>query len=107
VLEQIPGFIKAHDVTYELRKQGYWASYNVPFYATIAEMSGVSRQCYRGLLPSMHCSILYMNHFCNFSFRLGRVLSQTLCSRQHVQARYAECFIYIRLAKGSSLFRSE
>ena len=48
VLEQIPGFTKAHDLTYELIKQGYWASYNVPFFATIAEMAGVSRQCYRG-----------------------------------------------------------
>jgi hypothetical protein len=50
VLEQLPGFTKAHDLTYELTKQGYWASYNVPFFATIAEMAGVSRQCYRGTL---------------------------------------------------------
>lgn len=62
VLEQIPGFTKAHDLTYELIKQNYWASYNVPFFATIAEMSGVSRQCYRGWdeYCHKHCARAHM-----------------------------------------------
>jgi hypothetical protein len=61
VLEQIPGFTKAHDLTYELIKQGYWASYNLPFFATIAEMSGVSKQCYRGSLPYISNPKLHSN----------------------------------------------
>ncbi len=30
VLEQMPGMIRAADVTHVLREQGYWASFNIP-----------------------------------------------------------------------------
>lgn len=39
VVEQIPGLVESHDQTNILR-EGYWASYNVPFYESIYNMSG-------------------------------------------------------------------
>lgn len=39
VVEQIPGLVESHDQTSILR-EGYWGSYNVPFYENIFEMSG-------------------------------------------------------------------
>lgn len=38
VIEQIPGMTKAADVTEVVRKQGYWASYNLPYFK---EISGI------------------------------------------------------------------
>lgn len=40
VLEQIPGFIVSGDRTDILMKQGYWPSYNIPYYPFIFNMSG-------------------------------------------------------------------
>lgn len=40
ILEQIPGYIRSGDQTQVLIDQGYWASYNVPFYPDIFTMSG-------------------------------------------------------------------
>jgi len=40
ILEQVPGFIVAADQTEALITDGYWASYNVPFYPFIWEISG-------------------------------------------------------------------
>lgn len=40
VIEQIPGYIHKDDQTETLLRQGYWASYNVPFYPDIFNMSG-------------------------------------------------------------------
>jgi hypothetical protein len=40
VLEQMPGLIRAADVTQVLREQGYWASYNVPYFEDIFKISG-------------------------------------------------------------------
>lgn len=40
ILEQIPGYIRNGDETQILIDQGYWASYNVPFYSDIFSMSG-------------------------------------------------------------------
>eukprot|EP00494_Astrolonche_serrata_P031173 UN31442 len=31
IIEEIPGYTKADDVTDVLLKQGYWASYNIPY----------------------------------------------------------------------------
>ncbi|XP_077973050.1 phospholipase B-like 1 [Styela clava] len=39
VVEQIPGLVESYDQTNILR-EGYWASYNVPFYETIYNKSG-------------------------------------------------------------------
>jgi hypothetical protein len=40
VLEQLPGLIRADDVTHVLRRQGYWASYNIPYFNDIYDISG-------------------------------------------------------------------
>ncbi|XP_063078139.1 phospholipase B-like 1 [Engraulis encrasicolus] len=39
VVEQIPGLVMSSDQTQALR-QGYWASYNIPFHSTIYVLSG-------------------------------------------------------------------
>ncbi|XP_054852634.1 putative phospholipase B-like 2 [Eublepharis macularius] len=41
VLEQIPGMMIADDKTRELYQQGYWASYNVPYFKEIFNASGL------------------------------------------------------------------
>lgn len=40
VLEQIPGLIVSRDKTKELLQNGYWASYNIPYYEDIFNISG-------------------------------------------------------------------
>lgn len=40
ILEQLPGKTQAKDVTDVLQKQGYWASYNTPYFTDIFEASG-------------------------------------------------------------------
>jgi hypothetical protein len=40
VLEQMPGLIRTEDVTHVLKEQGYWASYNVPYFKDIYTTSG-------------------------------------------------------------------
>ena len=40
IVEQMPGLTRAKDVTYVLREEGYWASYNVPFIKQIYQISG-------------------------------------------------------------------
>ena len=40
VLEQLPGLIVAADQSEFLRGQGYWPSYNLPFYKEVYELSG-------------------------------------------------------------------
>lgn len=40
VLEQMPGHIEYEDVTNHLIKHTYWASYNVPYFSFIFNISG-------------------------------------------------------------------
>jgi len=40
ILEQLPTFIKYEDMTHLLRSQGYWPSYNVPFFKEVFNLSG-------------------------------------------------------------------
>ncbi|CAG2178703.1 unnamed protein product, partial [Oppiella nova] len=40
IVEQLPDFIHSADVTPVLRSQGYWASYNVPYFQDIYQISG-------------------------------------------------------------------
>lgn len=40
VLEQMPGLVEARDVTKVLLNRTYWASYNVPFFPAVFEISG-------------------------------------------------------------------
>lgn len=39
VLEQVPGYIVSKDVTWFLRKYGYWPSYNIPYLTKISKLS--------------------------------------------------------------------
>ncbi len=39
VLEQMPGYTESDDVTHVLRQQGYWPSYNVPYFKFIYDLS--------------------------------------------------------------------
>lgn len=41
ILEQIPGFIVAGDQSQILQSQSYWPSYNVPFYKSVFNLSGL------------------------------------------------------------------
>ncbi|KAI6660986.1 hypothetical protein LOD99_13709 [Oopsacas minuta] len=43
VLEQLPGYIERQDMTYVLREKGYWASYNIPFFAEVYNRSGTPK----------------------------------------------------------------
>jgi len=40
ILEQIPGFIEMQDKTYVLNSTGYWASYNIPYFPQVYDLSG-------------------------------------------------------------------
>jgi len=40
IAEQIPGFVVAEDLTSWLAKNGYWASYNIPYFPFIYNISG-------------------------------------------------------------------
>jgi len=42
VLEQVPGYTLSRDVTWFLRKYGYWPSYNIPYLTKISQMTGFS-----------------------------------------------------------------
>jgi len=39
IMEQIPGYVEVQDMTHLLEKEGYWGSYNRPFFKTINEKS--------------------------------------------------------------------
>eukprot|EP01106_Pelomyxa_sp_JSP_P016421 TRINITY_DN6117_c0_g1_i5.p1 TRINITY_DN6117_c0_g1~~TRINITY_DN6117_c0_g1_i5.p1 ORF type:complete len:242 (+),score=32.84 TRINITY_DN6117_c0_g1_i5:985-1710(+) len=41
ITEQIPGYLHSADVTDVLNAQGYWASYNIPYFDDIWEASGM------------------------------------------------------------------
>ncbi|KAN0014913.1 hypothetical protein ACTFIU_001233 [Dictyostelium citrinum] len=58
VLEQIPGYIEFADQTQALR-QGWWNSYNIPFYETIYEASGYSNYTANNYSDS---TIYYMSY---------------------------------------------
>lgn len=40
IIEQIPGMTRSADVSSVLRKQGFWSSYNIPFFTDIYDISG-------------------------------------------------------------------
>jgi len=40
IAEQIPGYIHSADVTSHLRQTGFWASYNVPYFPDIFQITG-------------------------------------------------------------------
>lgn len=45
VFEEVPGLTHTADMTSVLVQQGYWASYNVPYFPDIAEASGYAKLC--------------------------------------------------------------
>jgi len=40
VLEQLPSYVEAQDMTNVLRSQLYWPSYNVPYFPAVYQLSG-------------------------------------------------------------------
>ncbi|EFA85087.1 phospholipase B-like protein [Heterostelium album PN500] len=44
ILEQIPGYCELADVTPELNKNGFWPSYNIPYFPYIYNISGYNEQ---------------------------------------------------------------
>eukprot|EP00743_Colponemidia_sp_Colp-15_P012461 GILK01014202.1.p1 GENE.GILK01014202.1~~GILK01014202.1.p1 ORF type:complete len:721 (+),score=77.12 GILK01014202.1:248-2164(+) len=40
VVEELPGMVRSGDETEVLRQNGYWASYNIPYFKDIFELSG-------------------------------------------------------------------
>jgi len=40
IAEQIPGYVISGDVTEVLKKTGYWASYNIPYFPFVYNISG-------------------------------------------------------------------
>jgi hypothetical protein len=45
ILEQIPGFTKSGDVTPVMLSQGYWRSFNVPYFKYIYDLAGYKGPC--------------------------------------------------------------
>lgn len=45
VFEEVPGLVHYEDQTQRLISQGYWPSYNNPFYADISEAAGYKKLC--------------------------------------------------------------
>uniref|UniRef100_A0A915BM03 Phospholipase B-like n=1 Tax=Parascaris univalens TaxID=6257 RepID=A0A915BM03_PARUN len=44
VLEQVPGYVLARDMTWFVKKYSYFPSYNIPYFTVISEMSGFAEQ---------------------------------------------------------------
>jgi len=44
IVEQIPGFVVDQDMTSTLRSQGFWPSYNIPYFPFIYSTSGYPQQ---------------------------------------------------------------
>ena len=44
VAEQLPGLVESADVTDVLQRQGYWASYNIPYFPRVYNLSGYAAQ---------------------------------------------------------------
>jgi hypothetical protein len=40
ILEQIPGYIRSMDASATLKEQGFWSSYNIPFFNELYNLSG-------------------------------------------------------------------
>jgi hypothetical protein len=47
VLEEMPGLVHSEDVTPVLLRDGYWASFNQPYFDDISAASGAPAQCVR------------------------------------------------------------
>ncbi|GAB6033388.1 Putative phospholipase B-like 2 [Chamberlinius hualienensis] len=69
IIEQIPGYYEAADVTSVLRNQGYWASYNIPYFERIFNLSG-SQTCLEQYGP-IFCS--YNDYFRALIFKREQV----------------------------------
>uniref|UniRef100_A0AC35U4X8 Phospholipase B-like n=1 Tax=Rhabditophanes sp. KR3021 TaxID=114890 RepID=A0AC35U4X8_9BILA len=44
ILEQVPGFTMARDMTWFLKKYGYWPSYNIPYFHEISMLTNFDNQ---------------------------------------------------------------
>jgi hypothetical protein len=58
ILEQIPGYTEAADVTNYLLF-GYWPSYNIPFFSEISERSGCKKFSFLLLFSLKKVSSIY------------------------------------------------
>jgi len=65
ILEQLPGLIKADDQTPFLKANGYWPSYNIPYYPEIYDLSGYTA----------------------FYIKYGNAFSWSKCARAQIFAR--------------------
>ena len=45
VIEEVPGYVHSEDMTQKLISDGYWASYNNPYFSDIREISGNEALC--------------------------------------------------------------
>jgi len=58
ILEPMPGLVMSADVTHVLMQQGYWPSYNIPYFPQIYEYSGTEQmfQQYGDFFSYDNCS---------------------------------------------------
>jgi len=113
ILEQIPGICESADVTNVLQQQGYWASYNVPYFPNIFNISGFPDQvqksgdafsytrCPRAqIFARDHSTVNSVDHM-KFMLRFNRWQTDPLslndpgnsiCSRYDLRAAKAKTF---------------
>ncbi len=90
VLDQVPGYVESDDVTAVLTQQGYWASYNTPYFPKIYNVSGA-----RPLLAAVDTwcgnidvSLLLVRRLAGVGGQVGRLLLvQQAASRPHLRAQ--------------------
>jgi len=108
IIEQIPGYFRAADVTDYVNKNYYWASYNVPYFPDIFNISGyptVTTHSYNGcpranIFRREHVNvhtttdmenIMQYNNWQNDSFSLGDPAA-SISSRYDLRTQHAAAF---------------
>jgi hypothetical protein len=68
IIEQIPGFTHRGDVTAVMARQGYWPSYNVPFFEEIYKLSEYNGTC-RAFYPLACPGVFFSDMSVSFVFK--------------------------------------